>query len=684
MTTFNNGIGPYKMQISRMTVDKLGVRLYDRVSAVVAELIANAYDADAETVKVNVPLNTLLARLNSTTHEIEEFEHVIEVKDDGHGMTPSDVNEHFLWVGKDRRKDVKLGSRSRNKNRNVMGRKGIGKLAPFGICKIIEVISAGGNPTEKGYIVSHFKMDYDQILEHSDEPIEIERGELDRTYMKATGTTIRLINFLPKRVPNRETFHRQLAVRFGIQKQDFNIQVTDSRNPVENKPFMIGSYDIPLMEETRIDLVDLPVELDDGQTLPVTGWMGLAKNAYKNEEMAGVRIYARGKIVATTRDFEKPAGYTGEFTLRSYLVGEVHADWIDEDDGEDLITTDRQDILWESDYGRALRKWGSDRIKAIGAASRQPRRERVEMLFLKASDLDNRARDYFADSEVSSMAISLGKQIGRLASEDELNDGDYVESLTTVILTVAPHMALIEALKEFRSKALGLNGGIDKLLDLFSKTRIAEMASYAQIASERVEVIRRLTELIHDDPEESDLQSILADAPWLIEPTWTPITINQSLKQFVRGFENYYHKKFQEEVILAIDHHRKRPDFILANMSQKLHIVEIKAVGHTFKNADWDRLHNYLDAFENFFSSHPELEQKFEGEWVIDLICDSVNITDRDMVRAYEWWKNKEKIIQISWEDFLTRATLANEQFLDVQDRVRGEADRLSGEHEGS
>ena len=216
MNILNNGVGPYQMRISRMTVDKLGVRLYDRVSAVVSELIANAYDADAENISVDVPLNTLLARRNSTTNEIEEFKHVIEVKDDGHGMTPSDVNEHFLWVGKDRRKDAKLGSLSRGKNRNVMGRKGIGKLAPFGICKIIEVISAGGDLTKKGYIVSHFMMDYDRILEHSDEPIEFERGELDRTYMNASGTTIRLKNFLPKRVPNRETFHRQLAVRFGI------------------------------------------------------------------------------------------------------------------------------------------------------------------------------------------------------------------------------------------------------------------------------------------------------------------------------------------------------------------------------------------------------------------------------------------------------------------------------------
>ena len=37
----------YSMRISRRTVDKLGVKLYDKVSAVIAELIANACDATA-------------------------------------------------------------------------------------------------------------------------------------------------------------------------------------------------------------------------------------------------------------------------------------------------------------------------------------------------------------------------------------------------------------------------------------------------------------------------------------------------------------------------------------------------------------------------------------------------------------------------------------------------------------
>ena len=51
----------YSMRISRLTVDKLGVKLYDKVSAVIAELIANAYDADATNVTVRAPMGQFLA-----------------------------------------------------------------------------------------------------------------------------------------------------------------------------------------------------------------------------------------------------------------------------------------------------------------------------------------------------------------------------------------------------------------------------------------------------------------------------------------------------------------------------------------------------------------------------------------------------------------------------------------------
>ena len=132
----------YTMRISRRTVDKLGVKLYDRASAVVAELVANAYDADAERVDVCLPLASLLGNRDDDDLDGE----IIEVRDNGHGMDPGEADRHFLTVGQDRRTNPEQGALSRHKSRPVMGRKGIGKLAPFGICDRIEVLSSGGEP----------------------------------------------------------------------------------------------------------------------------------------------------------------------------------------------------------------------------------------------------------------------------------------------------------------------------------------------------------------------------------------------------------------------------------------------------------------------------------------------------------------------------------------------------------
>lgn len=134
----NTSHRPYELKISRLTVDKLGVKLYDKASAVVAEVVANSYDADAEKVTVRLPLCTLLAqkkkqrdKSDKEVEVIEDLGYVIEIEDDGHGMTPDEAIDYYLRVGRDRRSDpkVKDGGHSREKKRPVMGRKGIGKLS---------------------------------------------------------------------------------------------------------------------------------------------------------------------------------------------------------------------------------------------------------------------------------------------------------------------------------------------------------------------------------------------------------------------------------------------------------------------------------------------------------------------------------------------------------------------------
>jgi hypothetical protein len=568
----------YTLTISRLTIDKLGVKLYDKVSAVVAELIANSYDADATGAEVELPLGTELATRDASTKEPIDKGHEIVVRDNGHGMTPTEARAFYLQVGRDRRDHPEEGARSRTKDRPVMGRKGIGKLAPFGICRRIEVLSSGGDLVDsKGYLTTHFFLDFDEIVQDSDVPVPLKVGDLDGTHQPKSGTTVRLTSFLPKRVPDETTFLRQLATRFALADPGFAIRVRNARaEPPED--FDVEKFQVPTKEETLVDVADRPVPMPNGSNLPVQGWLAIAREAYKNEEMAGVRIYARGKIVATTRDFEQPAGFTGEFTIRSYLVGEVHADWLDEDAGEDLIRTDRQSILWDSEPGQALRAWGAELIKEIAAASRAPRRKQKSEIFMEQARLEDRAAErYGGDEAVIEAAVGLGRQIGAFAAEDELADPDYVDGLAEVILSVAPHQALVGAFKEISQQQ---DATIEQLIGLFGKTRIAEMASYSQIADERVRSVRKLQEAINKpDVAEADLQQLIASAPWLIRPDWSVLTENRSLKVFRDQFVQWWSKSRGTTIEVAISYEKKRPDFTLIHHGRKLHIVELKSPG---------------------------------------------------------------------------------------------------------
>src|SRR5438105_1136015 len=100
-------------------VRHLGLQMYAGVLPALTELIANSWDADSNEVHVEVPFGIPLDDRSE-----------IRVRDNGVGMTFDEVNDAYLVLGRDRRTSSGLYSPG---GRRVMGRKGIGKLAGFGI-----------------------------------------------------------------------------------------------------------------------------------------------------------------------------------------------------------------------------------------------------------------------------------------------------------------------------------------------------------------------------------------------------------------------------------------------------------------------------------------------------------------------------------------------------------------------
>ena len=124
--------------IQPRVIDHLGIKMYQKPVDVIAEFIANAWDADAESVDVVIGTDE------------------VAISDNGIGMSFDECQNCFLTVGRNRRKDMNRDV-SKIKRRPVLGRKGIGKFAGFGVAKQVEVDTTSQQTGER----TVFAMDID-------------------------------------------------------------------------------------------------------------------------------------------------------------------------------------------------------------------------------------------------------------------------------------------------------------------------------------------------------------------------------------------------------------------------------------------------------------------------------------------------------------------------------------------
>ncbi len=698
----------YTMTISRLTVDKLGVKLYDRVYAVLAELIANSYDADASYAVVEAPMNELLAEKNVGVLKDRDF--TIIVEDDGCGMTPTEVNDFYLRVGAERRLDPRRGDLSKRHNRRVMGRKGVGKLAPFGVCKRIEVLTSGGEmiagidengKKTKGYLTAHLFLDKDKILTDNDEDYHPETGPLDGIIRPKHGTRLVLRTFEHRRVPALEDLARQLAQRFGVRTANWKITLRDAMKTKgqTGREQSVGQFGVECMPETKVVFKDrrnnkgvarwdalsengkLVEDLLAGfeyesEFKAVTGWVGYSKQPYRDELMAGVRVYCRGKIAAQTAVFNLNAGFTGEHDVRSYLVGELHADWLDEP--EDLIRTDRQDILWSHPLGQAFQNWGQRVVRKVGTLTREPFRRKAWERFLEVSKLPEVVeRTYPADAQkdIRDNCVLLAQAIAKTIRQDELDDKEQVQSLIDLSLLLGPHVTLDQKLQQAADSS---DRPLAVLTSLLRTARVAELSSFGKIADDRVRVIEKLDSLIESTVTNEDaLQELIESAPWLINPQWSPITANQSFTTLRRTFPKYFKQRTGRDIVLIpTGNQRKRADFVLTNQDACIHLIEIKKPDYALTNPELERINEYNDIMTDFLSApgNAEFAQQFPAHR-ITLVCDRLALKGVSKT-AFNGLIKAGALEHITWPVFLKRATKAHQDFLTEADRQRALASK--------
>lgn len=699
--TQSSGVA-YQLRLGRRTIDKLGVRLYDKPAAVIAELVSNAYDADAETVRVSTPTGIYLG-----TKGGDEWKIVVE--DDGLGMTPEQVQDFYLVVGSDRRADPKRGEFSPG-GRAVTGRKGVGKLAPFGICRRIEILTSGGKKIDgvdpsgakaKGYRTAHLILDYDKILTDEDGPYPPDIGPLDGTVATEHGTKITLSNFLRRLVPAAPDLSEQIAQRFGmLVAGDWVIELRDiaaepatahivSTKDIDQLPGTAVKFEGPRPTTRRdgqgnyVTLGASDEDIKPGFTLnekfyPVTGWLAYARDPVRKPDLyGGVRIYCRGKFAAQTTAFNIPAGFHGELQVKSYLIGALDCDWLDEED--DLIHTDRQNILWSTEIGTAFEEWGQQLIRSIGRVARQPDQQRTVEVFADTVSLETKLGERYPQPHQKKIRDRARKLATTLAQKMKRGDAENAEAADDVLqlaLAFAPHVELSEKLRAAADNSEKVTLGV--VASILHDARFAETQALGAIVMQRIDVIHQFRAQVNkDEAVEADLQRMLEEAPWLINPEWSPIASNRGLKAVREAMEKKLTERIGAPVILtARNKENKRPDFVLMKGSGPLLIVEIKKPRHEFNDDDFDRLHNYVVYFEEFFEDEGNadlLKQANVDGFEISLITDGIGLTNDLSKRAYKSLRDDGVLSWLNWQSFLSHTETVHKDFLEMLDKMGGE-----------
>ncbi|PWN05452.1 TIGR02391 family protein [Rhodohalobacter mucosus] len=432
------------MSFDPHTIEHLGVKMYSNLPNALAELIANAYDADAETVIINL-------------YDDEQGKR-IQVTDDGFGMSFEDLNDKFLRIGRKRRQE---GDRkSPSGKRKVTGRKGLGKLAFFGLAETIEIETITKDSAEQ----VNFTLSWNELIgtEGSDYKPEFKIVE---THEKNHGTEILLKDLKRKSAFDKEGLAVSLSKLFNLFDNTFQVYLSlNNDEPIQiDEKLKFKNIEPQFEWEFPKFLDNVAAEYDHSKL--INGKILSTEKPLK-PGLRGITLFANGRLINAPEFFgvsESSHGY-------SYFTGWLEVDYVD-DWEEDVISTDRQSLSWDLPKTEELRKYLRQIMFEIERNWREKRKEVRREKVQEKTELN--IQDWFEKLPVE-IRSRVAPIIDRL-EDSELQDSEQAEVVKN-LHEIAPeypyyhwrhlHPAIHEVAKDDYEKEDYLRAAIEALKQL--------------------------------------------------------------------------------------------------------------------------------------------------------------------------------------------------------------------------
>ncbi len=607
----------FKIKFDKNTIDHLGIKLYSKFPPVVAELISNSYDADAENVII----------------KIDYINKVVTVCDDGIGMNHEELNENFLKIGRNRRKAERTGL-SKIKKRKVTGKKGLGKLAVFGIAKTIEVHSIKDN------IKNAFSMNYDEL-----------KAEIDNEYMpkvlyenikvnQSPQTKIVIRDITQKKIMDVESLACNLSKRFSFYDSDFKVELLDlnSGKKIEiTKSIYFEKLDkefewlFPKDFENELNQAEWVTWLKNNN---VTGKIYTKKTPFHKSE-AGFYIYVRNKLAAENDFFDDRANDT----FNGYVTGYFNIDFIDDSDEVDYISTDRKNILWESDEKLVELKRNLNKLVGkVASLWKEGRRQKKEsQLNLPPNFFDG----------LSPLEVSSIKRVKETLLSNSI-ETDTIDSLKRVLDSMRV-LYKFESFQKYIEDLDDENLTVEKVEKITNDWEYIESKELAKISIGRIRAIEQFEKYIRNDASETKvIQPFLEKFPWILDPRITTFEREVTFKKILK--DNFPDSELEES--------NRRLDFLCNLVNGELIIIELKRPRIKISLKEIRQAREY----ERFLlKNHKESIEKGVKTF---LISDQFEM-DEETKDFYSSLEQTKKLKIRSYSDLLQQARQYNKEYID-------------------
>lgn len=613
-----------KFKVAPNIVEDLGLNLYTNLPRVLVEYVANSFDADSPAVNIQFDANEIARarKVLKKEHELEQARNAgstplletktlsddfaIVIEDTGYGMSRSDLNDKFLFAGRRRRKEL-TGDPLRTPNRRlIMGRKGIGKLAGFGVAKIVTVITRKAGEDFATKIV----LDYDELVKQrqAHEIVIEEEKIIDGGGFDKNGTKIILSRLLYGPLKSRnKTIEKELIEHFSfISPEDFSIYLSGKLITPDPPEFAFAwpvddskdhadfiEHRLSLQENDDDEEESTESESDDTVTFSYRIRFTGDRQALTASKR-GVRVYSNQRLASAPSLLDANTNMHG-FRMTDYLDGVVQADFIDEQD-VDYIATDRQSLRWETPLLAPLRAFLSKEIKVACTKYQKVRDANAKDVVKKDEFTIERIKVCEFSRKDKKLAYSIAALL-KSACKKGVEDDEYKEKLLVMVQGIA-HGTILTAISSLASEK---NPDLQSLATEVAKLTKDELDRFITTVKSRIKAIETLKRIVDqtdfkDSENEGVIQKLFEKSPWLLDPTFTQfLTANQPVDTLLNRLA--HELKIGENAATEKKENAKRPDlvFLIGSSSLcRLVIVELKSANLPLEAKHLAQLRSYM------------------------------------------------------------------------------------------